>query len=84
MGSFILTSAMALVFLVGRTHHHYKHMNGPLETAGQLFSLAPLPPNYLSEGFIFRITYLTNESYNTIRKGSGTHCLKYLETWFQF
>ena len=38
-----------------------------------IFSLTPLPLSNLYEGFIIRITYLTNVVYNNIGEGYGTY-----------
>ena len=34
---------MVLMFLVGRNHHHYKPVNGPLETMGLITLSDPSP-----------------------------------------
>ena len=49
---------MALMFLMGRTHHHYKPVNGPLETMGLITLSALFHSVLLDEGFKLESTYL--------------------------
>ena len=50
---------MVLMFLVGRTHHHYKPVNDPLETMGIDYSLWLLSYSVvLDEDFKLESTYL--------------------------
>ena len=47
------------MFLVGRTHHYYNPVNGPLETVGIYYSYWPLSHSVvLDEGFKLESTYL--------------------------
>ena len=69
------------MFLVGRTHYHYKPTNGLLETMGFILPTNPSPTYLFTMRVLISFTYLTNIIYNSSRdRVRDPLTIKYLET----